>query len=347
VLGSRRETFVLKRIEGMYVLHSSSADLLRCRFALSPLWELTSAVRIMHQPAGRRWHLPWLAAVDGADPPEGLGLLQAMQPSRGFNPDFLSPPPTAPSTTLEDEVERVARTPLGRLAGELARCRADQTSAVAHAVLDSLLGDPAQARERIVAALLTCWEALLAVHWPRVQSLLDADIAHHARQLADHGLIAVLTELHPDIRWQADAVQVGWQRRAVEQARELGGAGIVLMPSAFTWPEPIAILDAPWQPTIVYPARGVGVLWQQLPGASPALGAVVGPTRARLLADLAEPASTTWLAERYEMAASTISRHLILLQAAGLVRASRDGHQVLYQRTALGTALAGGGTGSP
>jgi hypothetical protein len=340
VLASCRESFVLKRIESLFVLHASPADLLRCRFALSPLWELTNAVRTMHEPAGQRWHLAWLAALDDADSPAAPALLQAMQPSRGYNVDFLAPPPTAPSTTLEDELERVARTPLPSLAEELRRCRADQVDPAACTILDEMLGDPAQARDRIVAALVACWEALLAAHWPRVKSLLDADIAHHARQLADYGLIALLNELHPEIRWRANAVEVCWAQRTFEQSRELGGAGIVLMPSAFTWPHPIAILDAPWQPTIVYPARGVGVLWQQLPGASAALSAVVGPTRARLLTDLAEPASTTWLAERYEMAASTISRHLILLQAAGLVRARRDGHQVLYQRTPLATALA-------
>jgi hypothetical protein len=259
----------------------------------------------MHQPVGQRWHLPWLAALADLDPPDGLAVLHAMQPARGYNPDFLTPTPTTRGTTLPEEAGRVARTPLARLAHELA-----------------------------------CWDALLAAHWPRIQRLLDADIAHHARQLADHGLIALLNQLHPDVRWRGDDVEVCWQQGVVEQSRELGGAGIVLMPSAFTWPHPIAVLDPPWQPTIVYPARGVGVLWQRLPGASAALSGVVGPTRARLLTDLVEPASTTSLAERYEMAASTISRHLILLQTAGLARAHRDGHQVLYQRTSLGAALS-------
>ena len=294
----------------------------------------------MHQPVGQRWHLPWLAALADLDPPDGLAVLHAMQPARGYNPDFLTPTPTTRGTTLPEEAGRVARTPLARLAHELARCRADQTDPAVRAVLDVLLAAPAQARKEIAAALLACWDALLAAHWPRIQRLLDADIAHHARQLADHGLIALLNQLHPDVRWRGDDVEVCWQQGVVEQSRELGGAGIVLMPSAFTWPHPIAVLDPPWQPTIVYPARGVGVLWQRLPGASAALSGVVGPTRARLLTDLVEPASTTSLAERYEMAASTISRHLILLQTAGLARAHRDGHQVLYQRTSLGAALS-------
>lgn len=329
----------------MYVLGTSAVDLLRCRFAVSPLWELNVAVRTTHRPAGQRWHLPWLTAVAALDPPDGLALLQAMQPARGYTPDFLAPTPTGPSTSLHEEIERVAHTPMDRLAQELALCRTHQRDPVAHQVLDELLTDPARARSRIAAALLTCWDALLGTYWPRVQNLLDADIARRARQLADHGLIGLLNDLHPDVRWQEDAVQVRWQRRTVEQARELGGAGLVLLPSAFTWPNALAVLDPPWQPTIVYPARGVGALWvEQPPSGSAALIGVVGATRARLLTDLAEPAATTRLAKRYEMAASTVSRHLRALQAAGLVGARRDRRQVLYERTPLGAALCEAGT---
>lgn len=328
----------------MYVLLTAAVDLLRCRFALSPLWELNSAVRTTHLPDGQRWHLPWLSAVAGLDPPEGLALLQAMQPARGYTPDFLAPTPAGPGTSLQEEVERVARTPLDRLDQELTRCQTNQTDPAAQLVLDALLADPVSARSQIAAALLSCWDALLAPHWDRVRNLLDADISHRARQLADYGLIGLLNDLHPDVRWQEGTVQVGWQRRAVEQARELGGAGLVLLPSAFTWPNALAVLDPPWQPTIVYPARGVGALWEERPSSgSAALIGVVGPTRARLLTDLAEPAATTRLAQRYEMAASTVSRHLRTLQAAGLVGARRDRRQVLYQRTELGTALCEAG----
>jgi DNA-binding transcriptional ArsR family regulator len=94
----------------------------------------------------------------------------------------------------------------------------------------------------------------------------------------------------------------------------------------------------------VYPARGVGDLWERRgPEPAAALAALLGDTRARLLADLAEPAATTVLARCYGMAASTLSRHLAVLRAAGLVAARRDRRQVLYGRTPLGAALAEGG----
>jgi DNA-binding transcriptional ArsR family regulator len=327
----------------VFVLRADAVDLVRCRFLISPLTELSGAVRTTHRPAGQRWHLPWLDAVAAADPPAGLALVQALQPPSGYTPDFLAPPPTA-STAVEAEIDGVARTPADRVAHELLLCRADQPDPAVRAVLDRLLEDPAAGRDAIAEALRSCWRVLLAPHWERIRQLLDADIAYRARQLADTGLVGLLAALHPDVRLRDGAVEVRPDRPGVEGERILGGAGLVLLPSAFTWPHALAVLDPPWQPTVVYPARGVGDLWERRgPEPAAALAALVGATRARLLADLAEPAATTVLARHYGMAASTLSRHLAVLRAAGLVAARRDRRQVLYGRTPLGAALAEGG----
>jgi len=258
----------------------------------------------------------------------------------GLHAGFLAPTPSGPGTTVHDELDRVAQTPVEQVAHELQRCRADQSDPPAHAALSELLADPQRARDTITRALLTCWQDLLAPHWPRVQHLLDADVAHRAQHLTDHGLTHLMQHLHPDVRYQDEAIQVDWRQPAVRQRRDVDGAGLVLMPSAFTWPQPIAVLDPPWQPTIVYPARGVAELWHR-PAADPAtaLAAVLGPTRARLLIDLEEPDDTTRLAARYSMAPSSVSRHLQALHAAGLLSARRQQRRVLYQRTTLGTAL--------
>ena len=37
---------------------------------------------------------------------------------------------------------------------------------------------------------------------------------------------------------------------------------LLLVPTAFVWPEVWAMLDPPWQPAIVYPPRGLGALWE-------------------------------------------------------------------------------------
>ncbi|MGD9951543.1 MAG: ArsR/SmtB family transcription factor [Burkholderiales bacterium] len=64
--------------------------------------------------------------------------------------------------------------------------------------------------------------------------------------------------------------------------------------------------------------------------------------RRRTLAFLAQTAlSTTDLAERFGMSAPAVSRHLAVLQRAGLVFAERQGKRVLYRlrREALLDAL--------
>jgi DNA-binding transcriptional ArsR family regulator len=111
------------------------------------------------------------------------------------------------------------------------------------------------------------------------------------------------------------------------------------MPSAFKWDQVVVVLDEPWQPTVIYPARGAGTLWQQLSGTpDAALGRLIGRTRAALLIDLAEPATTTALAHRHALAPATVSQHLTVLRDAGFIVGERHRHEIRYRRTPLGAA---------
>ncbi|EDY58892.2 ArsR family transcriptional regulator [Streptomyces sviceus ATCC 29083] len=99
----------------------------------------------------------------------------------------------------------------------------------------------------------------------------------------------------------------------------------------------------PWQPTVIYPARGMGGLHGDVvPRPSEALARLLGRQRAAVLAGLGDPASTTDLARRHGLAPSTVSAHLAVLREAGLLRSRRQGHRVLYGRTALGDAVVAG-----
>jgi DNA-binding transcriptional ArsR family regulator len=65
--------------------------------------------------------------------------------------------------------------------------------------------------------------------------------------------------------------------------------------------------------------------------------------RRRILASVSQSAlSTSELAQRFGMTAPAVSRHLSILQAAGLVAAERQGQKVLYrlERDALIEALS-------
>ena len=115
----------------------------------------------------------------------------------------------------------------------------------------------------------------------------------------------------------------------------------MLIPSAFSATRPFVIDRAPWQPTVIYPARGIATLWDDASPAPDGLARLLGRTRAAVLADLAAPRSTTELAQRLSLSPGGASHHLIALRDAGLVTGRRDGRSVLYVRTALADAFMG------
>lgn len=318
------------------LLRFGPQDLLRCRFAVSPLWETTAAIRTLAEPGRQVHHLPWLRQVQPELERLELAPLLALQPRVGYTPDFLTPPPTDPVTDFAGELARVRHTPLDQVAAELARCARERQDDPSQAVM-ALAADPAAALALLTDLLDCCWAVLLAPRWPRLRDLLDADIAYHARRLADGGLERLFTDLHPQVRWRDGTLRVAIRAAA---RRDLAGEGLVLLPSAFNWPAVTVMLDPPWQPTLIYPARGVAALWQPAATTPPAaLGRLLGRTRAELLLALAEPASTSALARRLGRSPATVSEHLAILRDTDLVTATRARHQVLYERTPLGIAL--------
>ncbi len=324
----------------MYELRFGVADLARVRFAVSPLWEAMAAVRVLVDPPSRSYHLPWLEAVRPMLDDLDLAPLTALQPRRGYNPDFPMPAPVRALPDVRDQLAQVRATPLNQVHAEVARALSERSGEPIPAGAQDLLTDPARTRSRIVDALESVWEQLIAPHWPVLRDLLEADISYHGRLLADRGLEQLIPALHPLVRWTGEAVLIDQGQR---QTRELRGAGLLLMPSAFSWPAVTVVLDEPIQPTLVYPARGIAELWQPATAAtSDTLGRLMGRTRAKLLASLRHPATTTTLARRHDLAPATVSEHLTTLRGAGLVTARRHRSQMLYRLTALGEQLVDG-----
>src|SRR5262249_46939440 len=140
------------------------------------------------------------------------------------------------------------------------------------------------------------WSTALEPHWPRIRAVLEGDVLYRARQLADGGANQLLADIHPEA-WFEDGllkIEKPWGDEVV-----LGGRGLLFVPSVFGWPKLAAITEGPWQPTLIYPARGVGTLWEPgAPGSPDALAALVGRRRADVLSALDTPRSTSDLAAR-------------------------------------------------
>jgi DNA-binding transcriptional ArsR family regulator len=317
----------------------SREDLLAVRFAYSPIWETAAAVRTFIDERSRSYHEPWHRLVRERAAELDLTPLHAVQPLRGYVPDFLTPPPTTARPRLRDQLAEVRATPPNQVARELERCRDAVSDDERRRVLDSLLDDPAAARDLLAALLQEAWQLLVAPFWARIRTLLDRDIDLRSRLLARHGFRRAVDQLDPRIRLGARGLSCA---EGIRRTVELDERGLVLMPTAYLWPYVSAIADEPWLPTIAYPARGIADLWRSPTMPPDALARLLGRTRALVLAGLDEPLSTTALAALLELTPAGASRHLLALRDAGLAATERHGHEIRYSRTDLGASLLTG-----
>lgn len=317
-------------------------DVLAVRFAWSPLWETMHAVRSFYDARARPYHRGWHQLVADRAARIDLEPLVAVQPLRGFVPDFLTPPPRTSAPRLRDQLAEVRATPTAQVERELLRCSRNQPDGPRSRLIDSYLRDPAGARDFLADRVHEVWRELVAPFWIRIRGLLDRDIHERSRQLARHGLRHVLDEIHPRIRWTSRGLSV---MDGIRTVVTVGDRGLVLMPSAYLWPAVAAVTDEPWQPTIAYPAQGIAELWRAPTAPPQALARLIGRTRALVLASLDQPSSTQAVAALVGLSPAGASGHLTAMRDAGLLATTRHGHEVLYRRTALGTTLARAGHG--
>ncbi len=319
---------------------SARDELLAVRFACSPVWETVAAVRTFVDGRSGAYHEPWHRHVQPRVRELRLEPLLALHPRRGYIPDFLTPPPQTPWPKLRDQLAEVRATPDTQVAHELALCRDTVSDQQAITLIDAMREHPARARDMLATLIHEAWVELVAPFWLSVRTLLERDIEQRAHTLAHHGLRRVVDSLDPCISWNEEGIAVTDR----EDVRiDVGARGLVLMPSAYVWPAVVAIVDQPWQPTIIYPARGIAELWQAPASPPDALSRLLGRTRAIVLASLDRPISTTALAAALELSPAGASRHLLALRDAGLVTTTRHGHEVRYRRTGLGTELVRAG----
>ncbi|WP_040420285.1 ArsR/SmtB family transcription factor [Actinopolymorpha alba] len=311
-------------------------DLSRIRFAISPVWETVTSVRALtSSPNGL--HASWLRQVRSRLEGIDLPLLSALVPSDGYIPDFLTPAPARRSSSFESGLAAIASTPIPTVASDLESLRGSHRNPV----LDDLLADPAAGLDRIVVELERYWRAAIEPHWSRIRALLQADLAYRMNELASGGVDQLFRTLHPLVSFSRGTLSI--VKYACEDKAPLAGRGLLLVPCVFAWPSILVLTAAPHVPTVTYSPRGMGLIWE-----SPAtthgtpLAELVGRTRSAIVAQLDLPMSTTQLACQLDLSPPTLSVHLRILAAAGVVASQRDGRSVLYQRTELGDHLLRG-----
>ncbi|MFJ9695171.1 ArsR/SmtB family transcription factor [Kitasatospora sp. NPDC101183] len=309
----------------------------RVRFAASPLDTAKDLLFILArspQTLGPRWRDNAVRALTD----RGLGLLAVVAGGGplGYAPDFLRPETVGLDTTLAAALHRVATTPAERVHYELAAAVGghswDRTPArrPPRLLLTALERGEEHLAQRLAGELEQFWQAALAPHWPGIRSRLEGEVAARASAIATRGISETLDRLAPNLEEHDGVLQVRLLAPGVHHM-ELTAEAAILVPSVFVrravfcGGEPPGA-PAPRSPMIVYPAAPADCL--------PRTGRdeLLGATRVKLLAELAQPHSTGELATRLRLSPATVSYHLQILHRAGLVQRTRRSRTVLYQR---------------
>ena len=108
------------------------------------------------------------------------------------------------------------------------------------AILEAFVEDPAAGVAAVADLLRAYWDRALAPHWPRMRALLEGDVLHRARQMADGGAERLFADVDPTVSW-ADGV-LSIDKRA-QQDVDLEERGLLFVPSVFTWPDVVLVTD--------------------------------------------------------------------------------------------------------
>ena len=308
-------------------------DLQRIRFSPSPLTEAAESLWILLSGKVHPAHQGWYDQVRGGLGGVDLGLLRMIVPGVGASlARFLLP--TGAATTIEQQLETLAELPSEVLATSLHALWPDGIPPAGQ----SLLADAAGPR-RIADALWRYWAVAVQPHWVGIAAVVEEDIAYRAALLTRSGVSAMFDGLHHKVRLLGDELHLDMTRSG---ERQLTGAGMRLVPSVFAWPYIVFDAGATTPNSLIYPARGVGNLWNGATGPplpDDPLSDLLGRTRAAILTALEAPSSTTALARHLGRTAPAISQHLAVLRRSGLITSWRSGRTVYYQQTTLGHSV--------
>lgn len=321
----------------MIELRVASGESAHMRFACSPISEALSSLHLLHSGRVHAVHRDWSRLAYQRLRRCDTAALRAFVPGGPYTPS-VPRGCLGGSAIIEDQLQFVADWPPDLLRSELEDLwNGVEMSAAAR----QLIADGQAGARRLANALGQYWDLVLRPHWNRIQAVLDAEVLYQARQLAERGVVPMMTALHPQLELRGQQMYID---TCPNTRYDLNGRDLLLIPSVFIWPRIIfdpGIGGGP--PSLMYGSRGVGTVWETAPpvmrAAADPLGAMLGPARAAILRRTGAPKSTTDLARELVSSAPAISAHLAILKRCGMVVSWRSGRSVLYQRTPLASSV--------
>ena len=161
----------------------SADDLALTRFAISPMWEVVTSFRLLAAGSAHPVHRAWTDQVRPRVAAAGLdsGWLAELIPPTGYLPDFLTPPPTT-GPGPRHGTGRHPRHPGRSHPGRSGHPRPWRPSLPGTARRSARAGWSSSSQE-----IESYWELALAPYWAKIRAVLDADVFHRARQVAERG----------------------------------------------------------------------------------------------------------------------------------------------------------------
>lgn len=291
----------------MTTVHVGVPALHRIRAVVSPLWETVSSLRVVLATQSRAAYWPydsWLARASKALATPALAEVVTLLRTA---PQRLTPLPLEPSPTIESELATLVDVP-----------------------------------ESCLEAVEAYWRYAVAPYWLAMRSVHDEETRRLGQILLTAGPDALLDALPGGIRWRRPILTVVDQLDSVSLrcSQEL-----MVVPLLFAQDRAIHAGDGA-SFAFSYLAPGASLFSTSSVSESPnpqrgdGLALLLGRARAGVLRALATaPTTTSALAQRLSLSASTVSEHLSTLVAAGVVQRRREGVRVLYELHRSGAAL--------
>lgn len=308
-------------------------DVANVRFGHSAVWEVVASLHALSDPATHHLHRSLRRSLTGSSH-ETIAELAQLTHVRGWIPDTLAPPPVAASESPVAQFARVCET-----SGELVESDLDVLRRAAPDSRWSRL-EADEFVDRLSRLLTRYWTRELMPRWDSIQAVAQSDVAERERGIARDGVGAAMGHIHPGVSYTKSTLHIELGLRACQVTGT--GDGVWLLPTVFRWPRIALSTDVPGPVVISYPALGAAKAWSEHHPRESAVSALIGRSRAAVLADLDVARTTSALAGRLNLSPATVSVHLTTLAASGLVRRRREGRQVLYSRTTFGLSLLSG-----
>jgi DNA-binding transcriptional ArsR family regulator len=319
----------------MLRIHLTGEDLVRVRVATSPEYgtEWACSLWVLTGWPGGAVLAGWRRRARGRLDRRTRMLFDLVAPD--YFPDFLGP--IDGSAEPAEAVETIRSTGRRQLHHDLTDLAAHRPLTAAVRRLGT--ADPQTMRE-LGDAVDAYHRSTIAEYWPWVRDMVAADRGRLARALLDGGVDRLLATLHPRIRWRPPVLTVSL-RGGEETDLRPGGRGLLVVPSVFAGGWPVVYPGPDSQPILVYPVEVTAPRLASPDAVHRQLGALLGRTRAAVLAEIAAATgcTTSELARRLDISLATASTHATVLREAGLISTRRIGSAVLHTVTTVGASL--------